>query len=86
MHLELSVQAQLDRIARESGRAAANLVQDAVAGYVGELAQARELLDSRYDDTKCGKVKMIPGDEALTELQERIGARRGTAGNAPSWP
>lgn len=79
VQFEPTVQAQLDRIARESGRAAADLVQDAVAGYVGELAQTREMLDSRYDDIKSGKVKLISGDEAFAKLHERIEARRGNS-------
>ncbi len=76
VQFEPTLQAQLDRIARESGRAAADLVQDAVAGYVGELAQTREMLDSRYDDIKSGKVKMIPGDEAFARLMARTEAER----------
>lgn len=76
VQFEPAVQATLDRIARESGRAAVDLVQDAVAGYVGELTQTREMLDSRYDDIKSGKVKLIPGDEAFAKLHERIDARR----------
>jgi hypothetical protein len=76
VQFEPIVQAQLDRIARESGRAAADLVQDAVAGYVGELAQAREMLDSRYDDIKSGKVKMIPGGEAFARLMAKTEAER----------
>jgi hypothetical protein len=71
-----TLQATLDRIARESGRAAADLVQDAVVGYVGELAQTREMLDSRYDDIKSGKVKLIPGDEAFARLMAKTEAER----------
>jgi hypothetical protein len=37
------------------------MVQDAIAGYLGELAETPEILDSRYDDIKSGKVKLIPG-------------------------
>ena len=74
---EPTVQATLGRIARESGRAAAELVQDAVAGYVVKLAQRREMLDTRYGDIKSGKVKLMPGDEAFAKLHHRIDARRG---------
>ena len=76
VQFEPTVQATLDRIAHESGRAAADLVQDAVAGYACELAQTREMLDSRYDDIKSGKVKPIDGEEAFAKLHERIDARR----------
>jgi predicted transcriptional regulator len=71
-----ALQAKLDQIARASGRAAADLVQDAVAGYVDELAVARQVLDSRYDDIKGGKVKMIPGDEAFARLMSKTEAER----------
>jgi predicted transcriptional regulator len=70
------LQAKLEQIARESGRAAEDLVQDAVAGYVDELAEARDMLDSRYDDIMSGKVKLIPGDEVFARLRVRSEARR----------
>ena len=76
VQFEPAVQAKLDRIARESGLDAVQLVQDAVAGYVDELAGTREMLDSRYDDIKSGKVKMIPGDEAFARLRARSDERR----------
>src|SRR5258708_10846469 len=60
-----SVQAKLEQMARESGRATVELVQDAVAGYLDELAGTREMLNSRYDDIKSGNVKLIPGDEVF---------------------
>ena len=41
-------------------RPATGVARDAVAGYVVELAQTREKLDSRYDDVQRGKVKLIP--------------------------
>ena len=71
-----ALQAKLEQIARESGRAAAELVRDAVAGYVNELAETRRMLDARYDDIKSGKVKLIDGEEAFARLHERIDARR----------
>lgn len=76
VQFEPALQAKLERIARESGRPAADLVHDAVAGYVDELAETRQMLDSRYDDIKSGKVKLIDGEEAFARLHERIDARR----------
>jgi hypothetical protein len=61
VHFTPDVQAKLEQMARESGRSADKLVQDAVAGFVGELAGTREMLDSRYDDLKSGRVKPIDG-------------------------
>ena len=34
-----------------------------MAGYFDELAQVTDRLNSRYDDIKSGKVKLIPGEE-----------------------
>lgn len=80
VQLEPTLQAKLEQIAGDSGRTAADLVHDAVAGYVDEFAEARRMLDSRYDDIKSGKVNLIDGEEAFARLHERIDARR----NGPS--
>jgi hypothetical protein len=76
VQFEPALQAKIDEISRESGRAAADLVQDAVAGYIDELAGTRRMLDSRYDEIKSGKVKMIPGDEAFARLMAKTEAER----------
>jgi hypothetical protein len=52
------------------------LVQDAVAGFFDELAETREMLDSRYDEIKSGKVKLIPGEEVFARLRAKSEARR----------
>lgn len=46
------------------------------AGCFHELAQVRDTLDSRYDDIKSGKVKMIPGGEVVARLRAKSAARR----------
>jgi predicted transcriptional regulator len=79
VQFEPALQARLDQIARETGRPAVDLVQDAVAGYMGELAETRQMLDTRYDDIKSGKVNLINGEEAFARLHERIEARRNGA-------
>jgi len=55
---------------------AADLVHDAVAGYVDEIADTQQMLDARYDDMKSGKVKMIPGDEAFARPMAKTEAER----------
>jgi hypothetical protein len=52
------------------------LLQDAMAGYFDELTQARETLNSRYDDIKSGNVKPIDGEEAFARLREKTEAQR----------
>jgi hypothetical protein len=76
VQFEPAVQAKLEQIARESGLDAVQLVKDAVAGYVDELAGTREMLGSRYDDIKSGKVKMIPGEEVEAYFREKSAAAR----------
>jgi predicted transcriptional regulator len=70
------IDARLDRLANETGRSKDEFVQDAMAGYFDELAQVREMLDSRYDDIKSGRVKLIPGDEVIARLRAKSAARR----------
>ena len=52
------------------------LIEDALAGYVAELAQTREMLDSRYDDLKSGRMKPIDGEEAFACLKAKTEAQR----------
>ncbi len=70
------IQAKINRWVAETGRAPDELVADAMAGYFEELTQTREMLNSRYDDLKSGRVKPIPGDEVVARLRERSAARR----------
>ena len=81
VQFEPDVQAKLDQMARESGRAAAELVKDVVAGYFDELAGTREMLNSRYDDIKSGRVTLIPGDEVFARLREKSEALRAKSGS-----
>ena len=76
VHFTPELEKKLNDLAALSGRPVDELVQDAVAGLVDELSETRQMLDSRYDDIKSGKVKLIPGDEAFARLHERIEARR----------
>jgi predicted transcriptional regulator len=75
------LQARIDQLVVETGRAPEKLVEDAMAGYVAELAQTREMLDSRYDDLKSGRVKPIPGDEVMARLRAKSAARRASQGS-----
>jgi predicted transcriptional regulator len=70
------LQAKLDQMARESGRPSRELVEDAVIGYVDELARTRDMLDRRYDDLESGGVKPVDGEEAYRRLMERTNAQR----------
>jgi len=65
------LQEKLDKLAAETGRPQGELVEDVVAGYFDELAQTREMLNSRYDDLKSGRVKPIDGEAFFETLRHR---------------
>jgi hypothetical protein len=46
-------------------------VEDALAGYLTEVAEVREMLDGRYDDIKSGRVKPIDGEAFFDGLRQR---------------
>ncbi len=76
VHFAPDVQAKLDRLVSETGRAPDKLLEDALAGYDVELAETREMLDSRYDDLKSGRVKPIAGEEIVAYFREKSAAAR----------
>ena len=66
-----SVRERFQELAAKTGRAPDDLVEDAMAGYLQELAQVREVLDSRYDDLKSGRVKPVDGEDAFATLRRK---------------
>ena len=71
VHFAPDLQAKIDQLVIETGRTPDKLVEDAMAGYVAELAETRQMLDSRYDDLKSGRVKPIDGEEFFESLRRR---------------
>jgi len=69
-------ESRLQELATKTGRPASDLIEDAMAGYLAELAQVREMLDSRYDDLKSGRVTPLDGDEAFARLRQKSKERR----------
>ncbi len=79
VHFAPELQAKIDQLVIETGCAPEKLIEDAMAGYFADLAQTREMLNSRYDDLKSGRVKPIPGDEVEAHFREKsAAARRGS--------
>jgi hypothetical protein len=76
VHFAPELQAKIDQWVIETGRPVEELIEDALAGYVPELAQTREMLDSRYDDLKSGRVKPISGEEVIAYFREKSAAAR----------
>ena len=69
-------ESRLNELAAKTGRAPDDLVEDAMAGYLAELADVRQMLDSRYDDIKSGRVKPVGGDEGCARLRRKSEKRR----------
>lgn len=69
------LQAKLDELATETGRPTGDLVEDVVAGYF-DLTRTRDIINSRYDDLKSGRVKPIDGEEAFARLKAKTDAQR----------
>jgi predicted transcriptional regulator len=78
VHFAPELQAKIDQLVIETGRAPDKLVEEAVAGYVAELVETREMLTSRYDDLKSGRVKPISRDEVIAHFREKSAAARRT--------
>ena len=79
VHFRPETESRLQELAAKTGRAPADLIEDAMAGYLQELAEVRGMLDGRYDDLKSGGVKPVDGEEAFAKLRHKSksDARRG---------
>jgi predicted DNA-binding protein len=77
IHFTPETEKKLNALAAQSGRATAEeLVQDVIEEYFGDLANARNALDRRYDDLESGRVKPVPGDEVIARLRAKSAAYR----------
>src|SRR5215212_6309223 len=76
VHVTPETARKLNDLATTSGRAPEDIIEDALAGYLEEVASVRRTLDSRYDDLKSGRVKPIDGEEAIRTLREKSARRR----------
>jgi len=77
VHFTPETEKKLKDLAAQSGRGTADeIVQNVIEGYFDELAQTREMLDTRYDDLKNGRLKPIPGDEVEAYFREKSAAAR----------
>jgi hypothetical protein len=76
VHFRPETESRIQELAAETGRAADELVEDAMAGYLEELAQTRAMLDRRYEEFSSVKVKPVSGEEAFSALRRRTQERR----------
>ena len=76
VHFRPEIESRLQELVQRTGRAPNDLVEDALAGYLKELSETREMLDGRYDDVKSGRVKAVDGDSAFADLRRKSEQRR----------
>jgi predicted transcriptional regulator len=76
VHFRPEIESRLQELAQQTGRAPNDLIEDAMAGYLKELGEMRQMLDSRYDDLKSGRVKAIDGETAFSQLRTKSQERR----------
>jgi predicted DNA-binding protein len=73
VRLKPETESRLNELASKSGCPTDDLVEDAMAAYLTEVAELRDTLDSRYDDIKTGRVKGIDGEAFFEDLRRREG-------------
>jgi len=71
VHFTPEMEKRIKDFCAETGYSADDLVADAMAGFLEDLQQTREMLDGRYDDLESGRVKPIPGEEFFEGLRRR---------------
>jgi predicted DNA-binding protein len=71
VHLKPETESRLNELASRSGLPTDDLMEDAMAGYLQEVTEVRQMLDSRYDDIKSGKVQLLDGEACFEALQQR---------------
>jgi len=76
VHVTPETAKKLKDLAKTSGRAPDDIVEEALAGYLEEVTLVRKTLDSRYYDLKSGRMKTIGSEEAFRTLREKSERRR----------
>ena len=76
VNLRPETESRLQELAQQTGRPTADLIEDAMAGYLKELGETREMLDGRYDELRSGRVKPVDGDTAFGTLRGKSQERR----------
>jgi len=76
VHLKPETESRIKELSATTGRAPDELVEDAMAGYLSELAPIRKTLDDRYDEIKSGQVKPVDTEEAFNRIRTKSERRR----------
>ena len=71
VHFRPETESRVQELADKTGRAPNDLIEDAMAGYLQELGEVREMLENRYDDLKSGRIKPVDGEKAFDDLRRK---------------
>jgi hypothetical protein len=71
VRLSPETESRLQELAATTGRAPDDLVEDAMTGYLAELSEVRNMLDTRYDGIKSNRVQPIDGEEVFLQLRRK---------------
>lgn len=76
VHFTAETESRLQDLAEKTGRPPDELVEDAMAGYLAEVAEVRSMIDRRYDEAKSGRAELLDGEEAFARLRRKSIERR----------
>ena len=76
VRLKPDTESRLNELVAKTGRSTADLIEDAMAGYLAEVVETRKVLDGRYDDVTSGRVQPIDGEQAFARLRRKSKDRR----------
>lgn len=62
---------RLNELSASSGRPAQEFIEDAMSTYLEDLAEVRDVLASRYEETLSGAIVPLDGEEFFASLLER---------------
>jgi predicted DNA-binding protein len=71
VRLSPETESRLQELAATTGRAPDDLVEDAMTGYLAELSEVRNMLDTRHDDIKSNRVQPIDGEEVFRQFRRK---------------
>ena len=71
VRLKPETESRLNELASQSGLPTDELVEDAMAVYLTEVAELRGMLGSRYEEIKSGRVKPVDGEAFFEGLRRR---------------
>jgi predicted transcriptional regulator len=78
VRLSPETESRLQQLAAMTGRTPAELIEDAMEGYLLALSRTRETLDRRYEDIKSGRVQAVEGEAAFAALRKRFDSTTGS--------